>query len=224
MRGFSAGAALLACACAAGCLTARYPAPEPFSAGCAEPSEVPARFAARVAPDFEQVNAVVFHYLWREFTALGVASVDQRTRSFAVSCMTPLGVKLFDLVCKDGRTEGRFALPELAKRGGPLAQAAGEDLAHAYFDWAPPAGAPWALERGRLVVAAADAAGVTEYRYAWRDGRLAEKRRIEGGHRVWTVAYYAYAQRANGLVPSALVIENHRRRYRLEASMREEAQ
>lgn len=214
---------LLALALASGCLTARFPEPEPFAAAGA-PGEVPARFEARVAPRFEQVNALAFRFGWRELPALGVASVDRPARSFAVTCLTPLGVKLFDVVCRGGVAEGRFVLPELAARGGDLAQAAAADLARAYFDWAPPAGAPWERRRGRLVFAARDAAGVTEYGYAWRDGRLAEKRRVEGGRRVWTVSYRGYVETAGGLAPSALVIENHRYGYRLEAALREEAE
>ncbi len=211
------------CALAAGCATTqRFPAPEPYAVEGAA-AEAPARFAARVAPRFEQVNAVVFRYRWRAITALGMVAVDLPERSLAVTCLTPLGVKLFDVVCRGGRMERRFVLPELERRGGDLAQAAGADLAHAYFDWAPPAGAPVSLRRGRLVAEARDAAGVTEYCYAWRDGRLAEKRRVENGRPVWTVSYRLYAACEEGLAPSALIIDNHTYGYRLEVTLRGEA-
>ncbi len=212
----------LACAGLIGCVTAPYPAPDPFVAGQEPQAGVPARFAARLAPSFEQVNALVFRFKLHDMAALGVASVDLPTRSFAATCMTPLGVKLFDVVCSGGRVEGRFVHPELAKRGGDLAQAAGADLTRAYLDWQPPERTPHAVRDGRLVFAAADATGVTEYRYAWRDGRLAEKIRFEKGRRLWSVEYRAYASGDGGLIPTGIVIANRQYGYRLVVSTREE--
>ncbi len=214
-------ATALACSLLLGCVSRPFPDPPPFAAG-APPAEVPARFAARLAPQFEQVNAIVFRFRLRELTTLGMAAVDVPNRSFAVTCMTPLGVKLFDLVCTQGQVEGRFVHPELAKRGGDLAEVAGDDLLHAYFDWQPPAGTPHRLAGERLVFVAADPTGKTEYRYAWRDGRLAEKIRFEEGRRQWTIEYREYAEGGDGLTPTGMVITNHRHKYRLIVSTRQE--
>ncbi len=211
----------LSCTVLAGCVTRPFPEPEPFALGSGALADVPARFAARLAPRFEQVNALVFSYRLHELTALGMASVNLPTRSFAVTCLTPLGVKLFDVVCVEGHAEGRFVHPELAKRGGDLAQAAGADMMHAYFDWQPAAGSPCRAKGGRLVYAASDATGVTEYRYAWRDGRLAEKIRFEKGHRLWTIEYREYACGPAGLVPTGMVITNHQYGYRLVVATRQ---
>lgn len=214
---------ILFCAMLAGCVTSPFPEPEPYLPGSGAPTEVPGHFAARLAPSFEQVNAIVFRFRMREMAALGMASVDRTNRSFAVTCLTPIGVKLFDVVCAQGRVEGRFVHPELAKRGGDLAQAAGADLVHTYLDLQPPEGTPFQARDGRLVFAAADATGVTEYCYAGRDGRLAEKTRLEEGRRVWTVAYRGYAPDAAGLlVPTGILIENRKYGYRLVVSAREE--
>ena len=212
----------LACVVLGGCVTNPYPEPAPFVSSGGALSGVPSHFAARLAPRFEQVNAIIFGYKMHEMTALGVASVDVTTRSFAVTCMTPIGVKLFDVVCKQGHAEGRFVMTELAKRGGDLAQAAAADLTHAYFDWSPPQGSAHTLKNGRLVFVAADATGVTEYRYAWSDGRLAEKIRFEKGRRLWSVEYRNYACGAEGLVPTGMVILNHQYGYRLVVTTREE--
>ncbi len=210
------------CAVMAGCASLPFPEPEAFVSDGVALAEVPARFAVRLAPQFEQVNAVVFRFRLRELTALGMASVDLPSRSFAVTCMTPLGVKLFDVVCAGGRAEGRFVHPELAERGGDLAQAAGTDLTHAYLDWHPPPGAPYVAEHGRLIFTAADATGKTEYRYAGSDGRLTEKIRFERGRRIWEVNYRAYASEPDGLVPTGLVIMNRQYGYRLTVTTREE--
>jgi hypothetical protein len=218
-----AAALLMAFSCAwlTGCATAPFPNPEPFSAAGVEPAAIPARFAERLAPRFEQVNAVVFRFWGREMAAMGMVSVDRPARSFAVACLTPIGVKLFDVVCEQGRIEGRVALPELEKRGGNLAQAAGADLARAYFDWSPPEGSPHKMQKGRLVFSAKDATGTTDYCYAWGDGRLAEKIRRERGHVSWKVEYRAYQEKDEGLVPSGMVIANRHYGYRLVVSARE---
>jgi hypothetical protein len=211
----------LACAVLTGCATYPYPAPEPFAADGGALAEVPARFAARLAPRFEQVNAIIFSFKMQKMTALGVASVDVPTRSFAVTCMTPIGVKLFDVVCTQGVAEGRFVHPEFAKRGGDLAQVVAADLMRAYFDGQPVPEAPFQIRRGRLVFTSADATGVTEHRYAWSDGRLAEKVRLEKGRRLWTIAYREYASCPDGLVPSGMEIVNHLYGYRLVVAARE---
>lgn len=212
---------VLTAALLSGCASVPFAAPEPYVPGGNDPARVPADFAARVAPHFEQVNAVVFHFRGRALTALGMASVDRPARAFVVTCMTPLGVKLFDVVCRDGHAEGRFVHPELEKRGGNLAQAAAVDLARAYLDWQPPPGTPHTVAGARLVFAATDATGTTEYRYAGADGHLAEKTHIEGGRRRWSVAYRNYAQTAEGLVPQGLVIENRQYGYRLVVTTRD---
>ena len=73
-----------------------------------------------------------------------------------------------------------------------------------------------------MIFAAADVSGITEYRYAWRDGRLAEKVRFEKGHRMWSVEYRDYACCAGGLVPTGMVIANQQYGYQLVVSTREE--
>ena len=214
-------AALLCCVWGTGCATVPFPAPEPFSVADGAWEEIPARFEARLAPKYEQVNAVVFRFRMREMAALGYAAVDLPARSFSVVCLNPVGIKLFDVVCDHGRIEGHFVAPEIEKRGGDLAQAAGVDLQRAYFDWSPPAGTPHRIRNGRLVFSAEDETGRTEYRYAGPDGRLAEKVRMEKGRVQWIVEYRGFRQDENGWIPSGIVIHNRQYGYRLVVSARE---
>lgn len=213
---------LLAGALLTGCATLPFPDPPSFVPSAEAPADtLPARFAARLAPRFEQVNAVVFTFRMRRLAALGLVAVDRPGQAFSVSCMTPLGVKLFDVAATSGVVVARFVHPALAARGGDLARAVAADLARAYFDWAPAPGVPGAGRRGRLVFTSADSRGTTEYRYAWADGRLAEKVRREGGRRRWSIAYRGYADTPDGLVPTAMGIDNHQYGYRLVVTARE---
>ena len=204
-----------------GCATAPFPQPEPYAATAVAPEEVPAAFAERLAPRYEQVQALVFRFYLREIAALGYLSVDVPARTFAMACLNPVGIKLFELVGTNGTVAARFVAPEIEKHGGELAQAAGTDLMRAYFDWRPPAGATGRQTHNRLIFTAADAAGRTEYRYAGRDGFLAEKIRFEGRRVLWKVEYRDYRRGAEGWIPTGLVIHNRRYGYRLVAKAKE---
>ncbi|HRT05023.1 MAG TPA: DUF3261 domain-containing protein [Kiritimatiellia bacterium] len=204
-----------------GCATAPFPRPEPFAATGVAPEQVPAAFADRLAPRFEQAQALVFRFYLREIAALGYLSVDRAEGTFAMACLNPVGIKLFELVGTNGEVSARFVAPEIEKYGGELAQAAGTDLMRAYFNWLPPADASCRRSRNRLIFTAADAAGQTEYRYAGRDGFLAEKIRFEGRRVLWKVEYRDYRCGADGWIPTGLVIHNWRYGYRLVVQTKE---
>ena len=221
MRRMPTGLLALAALWLSGCATAPFPRPEPYAATAVAPEEVPAAFANRLAPRFEQVQALVFRFYLREIAALGYLSVDVPERTFAMACLNPVGIKLFELVGTNGAVAARFVAPEIEKHGGELAQAAGADLMRAYFDWRPPTGATCRRARNRLLFTAADAAGRTEYRYAGRAGFLAEKIRFEGRRVLWKVEYREYRNGADGWIPTGLVIHNRRYGYRLVAKTKE---
>lgn len=212
-------ACLAVLAVTTGCQTpSPFPEPPPFAGLQMHPEAVPQRFHALLAPQFEEQSALVFHYRWMDMAAVGVASVDRETRSLAVTCMTPLGVKIFEVVCTNGVVAKSFVMPALADKAGPIASSAGADMMFAYFDLLPPATAEWHLTKTRLVFKARDVYGVTEYRYAWAEGRLAEKVRLEKDRLAWRVEYRAYTATDLGLVPTALRIVNGRSGYRIDVS------
>jgi hypothetical protein len=173
---------------------------------------------ATLAPQFEEQNALVFHYRWMDITAVGVASVDREARSLAVTCMTPLGVKIFEAVCTNGVVAKSFVMPALEDKAGPILSSAGADLMFAYFDLLPPATAELRLTRTRLIFTARDASGSTEYRYAWADGKLAEKIRRDPDGVTRVVNYREYTMTDRGLVPTGMWIRNGQRGYSIDVS------
>jgi hypothetical protein len=190
-----------------------------FAAQTVPAADVAKRFDTSLAPRFEEQNALVFHHRWVDIAAVGVAAVDRETRSLAVTCMTPLGVKIFEVVYTNGVMSRSFVMPALADKAGPLASSAGADLMFAYFDLLPPSTAAWHMTKDRLVFKASDAEGVTEYRYAWGDGKLAEKiRREKKNGLIRRVEYRAYTMTDLGLVPTALRIQNGQRGYSIDVS------
>ena len=221
MKRFYPWIAVAICLWLTGCASAPFPAPEPFAATDIAPELVPAAFAQRLAPRYELAQALVFRFYLREIAALGYVSVDVPDRSFAMACLNPVGIKLFELVGKNGDVSARFVAPEIEKHGGELARAAGADLMRAYFDWSPPAGTPGRVRKGRLTFAVDDSAGRTEYRYGGRDGRLAEKIRFEGRKVRWSVEYRGFRETEAGWIPTGIVIRNRMYGYRLVVSSRE---
>jgi len=210
---------LVAIAGTSGCQTKNpFPEPPPFVLLQQSPKEIPQRFHQSLARQFEEQNALVFHYRWMDMAAVGIASVERETRSLAVTCMTPLGVKIFEVVCTNGVLSKSFVMPALEDKAGPIVTSAGADLMFAYFDLTPPFTAQWELTKTRLVFKAHDAEGVTEYRYAWPDGRLAEKMRLGHDGMVRLVEYRAYTMTDVGLVPTALCIRNDQRGYSIDVS------
>jgi hypothetical protein len=127
-------------------------------------------------------------------------------------------VKIFDVVCKNGILEKTFVMPALAEQAEQMTKSAGEDLMRAYFDGMPPLDAAWSKTKNRLVFKVKDEQGITEYRYAWNDGRLAEKIRVEKGDTLWCIEYRDYTETPAGLVPTGLMIRNRQRGYSIEVT------
>ncbi len=70
-------------------------------------------------------------------TGIGVLAMDRANRSFELSCMTPLGSKLFDLRYANETPQVLFALPFLTEHEG-FGEAVAADIARIYFDLHPP--------------------------------------------------------------------------------------
>lgn len=197
-----------------GCLHPAFPPPPSLPADLPDPAGIPARFASRLDPSFEQLQSTVFRFGFREIAALGYARVDRPARTFAVACFTPLGVKIFEVSGARGVIRGRFTLPDLESRED-VVRAIGEDIQRAYFDLVPPAGAAMRRERGAVVFAAPGDGGVLEYRFAGPDGVLARKSFAAGGRTVWSVDYDVRGPAGAAFDPDGIAITNHRFRYRV---------
>jgi hypothetical protein len=104
---------------------------------------------ANVPTKVRAVQSVVFSFYGRTMTGIGAISLDRSTRSFDLSCMTPMGTKLFDLSMKNGNPEVLFALPFFAEKEG-FGEAVAQDIARIYFD-SEPANLSRAYSKGDLL-------------------------------------------------------------------------
>lgn len=177
-----------------------------------------ALFGASVPRRYEAVCSVVLARRRQETMALGVVSVDGAARRFALSAVSPMGLKLFDLVGEGDHTAWVTAIPGM-KSGSAFAHALANDLRRAYFD-PMPLGAVRAWREGdRMVFSTATPEGAVEHVFE-RD-RLVEKRCFEGRRLVTRVEFADYEEREGRLYARSVGVTNPRLGYRLIVRVKE---
>ena len=176
---------------------------------------------AQPLPDiFTATHAVVFefkpHWWWPtlRLAALGYASVDCVTHSYRVVCLSPLGVKLFEVSKTNGATQVNTLLPTAGKQQ-PLVQAMGGDVASLFFDLVPPAGTLGEAREETWFFSCPAEQCRTEYTLAATTGLPVKKEIYEGRKRVKTVTFEDFASVEGRAVPSHISLQDRRNDYRL---------
>jgi len=85
---------------------------------------------------FQAVQHVIFTLSDRSLTGRGTLSLDRATRSFEFSCVTPDGVKIFDLKMVNDTPEVLFSSSFPEQKEG-FAEAVAVDISRIYFDNQP---------------------------------------------------------------------------------------
>ena len=209
-------AALAAVLCA-GCAT-----PVPFKeiervpvAGM-DPEKVRRAFAEAIPNRCKVANTAVFSMWGRQQTGIGYASLDADARAFSVTCMNPIGVKLFDLKGDDESISCRLAVAGV-ERKDDFARAAAADVRDIYFDLAPGPNARVRKTRDSIVFRETRGEAGTEYVFGGSAGVLVEKRM--GSRR--RVRYFEYVERAGKLFPRGIILDDDRYGYRLTIRLKE---
>lgn len=177
-------------------------------------------FKESLAQKLEVINSIVFEYKWQSFSALGYTRLDLENKTFQVSCMNPVGIKLFELIGNQNEVKSTFVLKELLQRGD-LPQAVGEDIRRIYFDMLPSAQAKIQKEKYRIIFSQPDGAGVMKYIFAGSQHWLIEKNYSEKNRKLWSVFYYNYILNSDKLYPSELILKHHRFGYNLVIRLKE---
>lgn len=184
------------------------------------PDNLRLEFKTKLAQKLEVINSIVFEYKWHSFSALGYTQLDLENNTFQVSCMNPVGIKLFELTGNRKEVRSSFVLNELLQRGD-LPQAVGEDIRRIYFDLVPLAQAKIKKEKYRIIFSQPSGAGQMEYIFAGRNHWLIEKHYSEKNRKLWSVFYYDYLMDKGKLYPSALILKHHRFGYNLIIRLKE---
>ncbi|MCX5701013.1 MAG: DUF3261 domain-containing protein [Candidatus Omnitrophica bacterium] len=185
-----------------------------------DPLNYTLEFTQRIPERMEVVNSIVFQYKWRSFTALGLTYLNIKEKTFVVSCMSPVGVKLFELIGDKDSVKANFVLKELLQRGD-LPKAVGEDIRRIYFDNKPLQDSFIKKDRYRIIYTENKDTGVTKYIFAGIPSRLIEKRYYEAGRNIWSVYYYDYRLVQGKLYPAYCLLKNYKFGYKLFTRIKE---
>ncbi|MDZ4199018.1 MAG: DUF3261 domain-containing protein [Kiritimatiellia bacterium] len=211
---------LLLCACCGvGCVSIPFePAPD-TSIGSVPEQEVLDAFTRTRSPKLEAIQSVVFEFFGRKMTGLGALAVDRETGAFALSCMTPMGVKLFDIQGVGDRVDGVTAIPQF-EQSERLGRAVGQDLIRTYMNQIPGPDAVVRRTKTTLVFTEPSVEGRTEYVFGGPDRMLVEKRIYRGRKRLARIRYFDYFSQDGYLYPRGIVLENREAHYRLILRLR----
>jgi len=185
-----------------------------------DPANLTREFGGLLAQKEEVINSIVFEYKWHSFSALGYTRLDLENNTFQVSCMNPVGIKLFELTGSRDEIKPVFVLKELLQRGD-LPRAVGEDIRRIYFDLLPSAQAKVEKEKYRIIFSQPSGHGEMKYIFAGSQHWLIEKHYSEKNRKLWSVFYYDYLMDKGGLYPAGLVLKHHRFGYNLIIRLKE---
>ena len=205
---------IAALALSAGCRTVPFD-PVPLSdMRNRDPESARIAFADTLSPRFEWRHALTFEFPFRRMAALGVITGDREADSFALVAFTHTGVTLFEARSVAGTLETRFAIPEMAERP-EIGEAIAEDARRMFFNLVPPSDAHVRRARRRLTYRTMAEEGRIEYDLGGAIPVLLEKRYRRGRRKDATIRYFEYRKEGKYMRPFGIVLDNHRRHYRL---------
>ncbi len=203
------------CLLVAGCATVPFKTEPEADFQSVEPQAVVDEFRKSVGQNFELLESVVFSFFGKEFTSLGYLSINPDDQSYALSCMTPAGIKLFELKGSGDQVEALFVPPPMEKHRKQFAAAVGQDLRRIYFDCAPSSGAEVKQKKCRMVFKQKTADETVEYTFSGTRRLLTEKRFSKGWKTLSIVRYFDYKEFDGKLYPAGIVLYNESFHYRM---------
>lgn len=211
-----------------------------MGAGCSTvPSSYPVvspevfiqRFAQSLPANFEALHSVVIgikpHWWWSTIrqVALGCSRVDRATRSYHVICLSPLGMKLFDIACTNGQTNSALLFTMQGNQEG-MVRAMGDVISRAYLDMTPGPDATVTRRGDKLIflqVTGNCRSGDCRviYTFSSTHALLLSKDYYEGRRRIMTIAYGNYRQAEGRSFPGSMSLRDYRYGYRLDFVLKE---
>ncbi len=186
-----------------------------------EPADVLEDFGGSVGQKFELLESVVFRFFGKEITGLGALAIDPSSTSYALTCMTPTGITVFDVRGTGDEVEAFFVPPSMEKHREHFAEAVGQDLRRIYLGWTPPAGADVKHKKHRMVFTEKRDGETVEYTFSGPWKLLTEKRFSKGWKTRCTVRYFEYEEVDGRLYPMGIILHNKQFHYRMTLRVKE---
>lgn len=176
---------------------------------------------------WDAIQTVIFeikpHWWWPtvRMTILGYAAADSSTGDYRLVCLSPLGMKMFEISRIGGRESVSIPTPELFDKADFLnsvrrdaSRLVGLDLPRQFRV------AHW--DSSRLTIEDTSAPLTrTRYVLSISNATLLEKSYYEGGHCLADVAYSDYHTVDGVMVPYRVVLRNREHDYRLSLAVKE---
>ncbi len=214
MRRIAPGVTVLCVLLLSSCATDPFPRVQRVDISDRDPQTVVKRFDDEITRDFEALQSVVISFFGKEVTSLGSLSVDNETRSFNLTCMTPMGARILTIQKDPNGLNAEFAFPDEVDRAEILAEMA-RDIGRLYFDWTPAPTA--ALKRSRYSLVFTEKrpeGGRTRFVFGGPGARLIEKQIMDKGGKV-VIQYHDYEKSFQGLYPQGIFLKNKKYHYAL---------
>ena len=181
-------------------------------------ASLPVRYQARTAVLVE----IRPHWWWPaiRLTALSYMRVDRETSSYAVVCLTPLGVKLFDIARTNGHVQANLLVSSIPHRE-EIVRGMGDEIGRMLFDLVPAPDAACRREGTSLVFRQTGTNGAVEHVVSAPECRLVEKRYGRGRKKICTIRYRDYRQVDGLWFPGEIVLQDPRYGFRLTLRLKE---
>jgi hypothetical protein len=185
-----------------------------------DPLTILERYENNLPEHYQLLNAMIMEYNWKKFSCLGLIDVNMREKTFAVACLNPMGLKLFEL---SGNSEGvnNYFVPDKFPHREAFANEVGEDIIRIYFDLVPSPSARTKRKKFEIIFRNQSGTGTIEHVFAGPDGYLIKKSYYEDNYLNWRVSYYEYEKRNGGIYPGGIIFNNYLYGYSLTLKLKE---
>lgn len=187
----------------------------------ADPAAVVKQYENRLPDKYRLLNSVVIKYNGKKFAGLGFVDINATGRTYGLACLTPMGLKLFELSGNDEKVTGYFVPDQITKHKEFFANMIGEDIRRIYFDPVPSTDAVSGLDTYQVIFRQPQGAGTLVYLFAGAGGHLVRKSYYEEHKLMWKVSYYEYQEKESGLYPGGIILNNYKNGYSLTFRLKE---
>jgi hypothetical protein len=171
----------------------------------------------------QMISSITFDFAGRSMTALGLTALDEKTDSFFVAALDPMGLTLFKLKRENGKLVSKYVLPQFGPANvDKTADMINRDIALVYFNrkinldkksiW---------FEKYRIRVFVPEGNADYEYFFGGSPLKLIKKARLENQHPIWSVDYYDYKTINAKEIPFKIFFKNYKYGYSINIEIKE---
>lgn len=177
-------------------------------------------FSQKLPNRFKLVNSVVFKYNFLSIAGIGYTDIDIANESFNLSCMTPLGFKLFDVSALKDNLDSKVYLPEFGKKLD-MGKLIGRDIKRVYFDIVPDQTLRAYKTKKNIVFLKVVENGRYVYKFSNKNKLLSQKDYYEKEKLRWRVSYNSFEKIDEKIVPGEVVFKSYQFGYSFKLKVKQ---